>query len=271
MISTNSLQPVFEYLLAGGAIVISIAISWVTFKTNSFHVLGLRVWRLAMGSDAASDGRIRASLEEQTSLSQFAFMYGLKPTSIKDAHAILDWVKAHDINLVTLGRAGRYFDIRQLTIDVKKLPGKARVFFVFLVSLLLLAFAMMSSLSLLIDRPILRFNESKTYFSLSQSSAKAYFKDAKKELSKTDCQSLNGNIDTGFSQEERGQLCALLNDKSANNFVAATLSGQRSAACFLFVVFIAGFFLVATQITAVKSAKNILNIIKKRGVEEAAG
>lgn len=271
MISTDSLQPVFEYLLAGGAIAIAIAISWVTFRTNSFHVLGLRVWRLAMGSDVASDERIRTSLEEQTSLSQFAFMYGLKPTSIKDAHAILDWVNTQGISLVMLGRAGRYFDIEQLSIDVKKLPGKAKTFLVFLVSLLLLAFAVMSSLSLLLDRPILRFNESKTYFSLSQYSARTYFKDAKKELSKADCQSPNGYLETGFSQEEAGQLCTLLNDKNANAFVAATLSGQRSAACILLIVFMAGFFLVAMQIRAVKTAETILKNLRTRGAEEATG
>ena len=80
-------------------------------------------------------------------------IYGLKPTFIKDAHAILDWVNAQGISLVILGRAGRYFDIEQ-QYRSEKITWKSQDR---LVSLLLLAFAVMSSLSLLLDRPILRF------------------------------------------------------------------------------------------------------------------
>lgn len=278
MISTHSLQPVFEYLLAGGAIAIGIAISVVTLRTNSFHVFGSRVWRLAMGADKATDEKIRQSLEAETNLSHFRFMFGLNPKSIRETHSIIDWSEKHHINLGALGKSRDYFNIQDLVIDEAKLPRRWRFNAMIVVSLLFVAFALMSSFASFFNRPVFQFDESKTYFSLSESSATSYFEGASKPLTKADCQKPVVGAEFGFTQSDAQLLCSFFEDKSAKGFVADILSGQRQVLIALALIFMGFFFWVAMRITAIKTAEAILASLKKaaslkqsRNEEEVAG
>jgi hypothetical protein len=278
MISTDSLQPVFEYLLAGGAIAIGAAIFAITLRTNSFHVLGSRVWRLAMGTDSAKDEKIRQCLEAETSLSHFRFMFGLNPKSIRETHSIIDWSEEHHINLVDLGRSRDYFNIQDLVMDEKKLPARWKFISLIIVSLLFMAFAFTTGFASLFNRPVFQFDESKTYFSLSESSATTYFEGASKALTKADCKKPVVGAEFGFTQPDAQLLCSFFEDKSAKHFVADILAGQRTVLIALALVFMGCFFWVAMRITAVKTAEGILAAVKEvtllkqsKSEEEVAG
>lgn len=278
MISTDSLRPVFEYLLAGGAIAIGVAIFVVTLRTNSFHVLGSRVWRLAMGADSAKDEKIRQCLEAETSLSHFRFMFGLNPKSIRETHSIIDWSEENHINLVALGKSRDYFNIQDLAMDENKLPARWKFISLIIVSLLFMAFAFTTSFAALFDRPVFQFDESKTYFSLSESTATTYFEGASKALTKADCQKPVVGAEFGFTQPDAQLLCSFFEDKSAKRYVADILTGQRQVLIALALIFMGLFFWVAMKITAIKVAETILASLKKaaslkqsHGEEEVAG
>lgn len=194
------------------------------------------------GKGGITDPTIKGYLGEQSSLMLFRFV-AVDAETNQDAHEMIQWSKAKNISLETVGRAGDYFDSKRRCIKEKKvryLKFDKRAFGI--VAVLLMVLMLPVLLTFATSRAILIFKVSGQWFLLGQDSAKTLFVGSSEEFDREQCtQPKLGDVGkTKFSQSDAASICKFWSEPKTTAYIEKTVQGQRSAGGWL--LFFLGLF-----------------------------
>ncbi len=216
---------------------------WILWRTQSRHVFIYRLWRLVHGSQEISDPEVSAYVNEQTSLMSFRFMSGVPVTTLGNAHQLIQWTKAHNIEMSNVALCGGYFDPDLRRIRLDKLPStlmqKARILFTALVFLTLIPCLSATQ----IDDALLQLKSTGQWFRMRSDEAHTLLPFGALPIRKVDCTSdVNVNASrTQFSSVEVRAVCELFGSSDISTFIQKTVNEQK----ILFTVLFCYFFIVA--------------------------
>ena len=107
----SSLSNFFQWTGGAASLIFAGGLAYVLFKTQSFHVLRVRVWRLIFGADEISDPVTKDFISQQSNLMAFRLFSGLPATSLEDAAELNAWSSLHGVSLQELSSISRFFDV----------------------------------------------------------------------------------------------------------------------------------------------------------------
>jgi hypothetical protein len=116
----SSLSNFFQLMGGSAPVIFALGLLYVLCKTQSFHVLRVRVWRLIFGADEISDPVTKDFISQQSNLMAFRLFSGLPATSLEDAAELKAWSSLHGVSLQELSSISRFFDVPTRSI---KLPN----------------------------------------------------------------------------------------------------------------------------------------------------
>lgn len=212
---------------------------WIIFRTRSWYILKYFLWRMFHGKGGITDPVIKGYLGEQSSLMLFRFV-AVDAETNRDAQDMIEWSKAKNISLETVGRSGDYFDSKKRCIDEKKarwLTFDRRAFTA--VSIIFMVLMLPVLLSFATSRAILAFKVSNQWFLLGQDSAKTLFVRGSEEFDRHQCAipRLGDVTKSGFTEGDAASICKFWSDPNISVYVEKTLHQQRVAGGWLLLVF----------------------------------
>ena len=101
------------------ALLFAAGLLYVMIRTQSLHVLRVRIWQLIFGKEGVTDPIAKNFIEQQSSLMAFRLFSNLSVVSLEELKQLQDWAKSRDISLLQLSGIARFFDISTRSI---KLP-----------------------------------------------------------------------------------------------------------------------------------------------------
>lgn len=115
----SEIKDIVQWIGGFSAALFIFCLFYVLVKTQSFHVLRWRIWRLVVGDKEPNDPLTKAYIDEQSSLMAFRLFSKLQVRTLDEIGALQDWAKARGIGLHELSGIARFFNIADRCI---KLP-----------------------------------------------------------------------------------------------------------------------------------------------------
>ncbi len=215
-------------LIAAGIAVVFI---WIIWRTESWHMVRRRLWSLVHGKEELSDEATRNYVNQQTSLAAFNVFAGVPVRTLRDAHQLMEWCKARDVDLGELRMCGDYFDPETRHVNDRWLPpvwfGKAMR--VFALCIVLIGVIVMQAITV---PAFLSLRETGTDFLATGTELRPVWPlppFAAPSLRVADCKRpVEGEVRrTGFSAHDIGIMCTFLGKPDFVKYVRDTLFGQR--------------------------------------------
>lgn len=115
---------------AAGTLLVAVAAGLlVIFRTNSLHVLRIRVWHLVMGKRDCRDEDVARAIRDRDDLVQFRHFLGLQARTVAQAAAIAKWARDNNEEPHDIYECGELFDLEACELKKDKVPGTGRRFF----------------------------------------------------------------------------------------------------------------------------------------------
>src|SRR5262249_48343261 len=156
-------------VLASLLILAVLVLIWI--RTRSLHLPLHRLWQIVFGSQDVADEQIRRALEEERSLMQFRFMFGIQVKTIAACWRLLDWARQQNVELGAVAACGQYFD----HVDCKvreKLPSCGKRLIVRIVGVGVLLAASGAGGLIQANSVLVTFKASNRHFLLTSTSAR---------------------------------------------------------------------------------------------------
>jgi len=93
------------------ALTFSGCMGYVLWRTQSFHVLRMLMWRLIWGKDPVLDPITQEFIDQQTSLMAFRLFSGLRVSSTDEIGQLKAWANVRGLNLQQLSYIANFFDV----------------------------------------------------------------------------------------------------------------------------------------------------------------
>jgi hypothetical protein len=257
----SSLSNFFKWMGGAASFIFAGGLAYVLFKTQSLHVLRVRVWRLIFGADEISDPVTKDFISQQSNLMAFRLFSGLPATSLEEAAELKAWSSLHGVSLQELSRISRFFDVSSRCI---KLP-KPRLYSV-LNKLALLGCAVMVALCLsmtLEQRVNIGVKSTGHWYWMDRNHAAAHWwegADASENVfSQSQCESSKKSPLANFELHDQEVLCDLWQQEATSQQLHSLLKAQRFLLIYFFFVFafLMGWRIVReTQLRAVKQIES---------------
>lgn len=205
-------------------------LAWFWWRTGSIRSVLDRVWHLLAGSTDVNDPILKEVLVNSRDLERFRFTYRIKVDSLDDVHKLHAWSQQHRVDIATLAKAREWVDVTRS--DLIKDPPSAYIRRrLWLTGLLLVVVYGLGAL-LLPSGALLQMKASGTYFRLQESSLQhpLWFW----SVASSDCKTSVDAVvrKTGFTKEEAGLMCGMLQGDDAKSLIEENQADQR----WLFVV-----------------------------------
>lgn len=242
MIDLQQTSTIVDFALKLGAPVIAISVVLVGLliwqRTRSTHVLWTRVWGIFNGKKECAIPFVKEILDEQHALMQFRFTTGIQARTLEQVRGVRSWSRANNEGIDEIAACGSNFDCGRPGLKAGlKLPGPAaHVLYVLITSVVATA-AVLGAAATLIDQPILRFNESGTWFTVNATRAKPLFGGTGFLLKDCAAQGTRTDDKLGFNIVEVKDICSGMSSTATREFLADSVIGQRIAFGILFLYF----------------------------------
>lgn len=246
LVQSPLLQPLVA-LLGGGALVV-----FFWWRAGSIRSVLDRVWHLLAGSTDVNDPTLKEMLVNSRDLDRFRFTYQIPVESLDDVRKLHAWSQQHRLDVAELSKAREWVDVTQP--DLIKEPAKFYINWrVWLATALLLTVYLLGAL-LLPSGALLHMKASGTYFRLQESSLQHPL--WLWSVASSECKTSVDAVvrETGFTKEETGLMCGMLQGDGAKSLIEENQATQR----WLFVVTLIplGFWFFSTtwQLGAARAA-----------------
>ena len=102
----TSLQGIFGWLGLKGAaaasgVMLLLAIAHACLRTQSTHLLFVRLWSFLHGRAKPTADVISSFIEERNSLMRFRFVTGIGCSTARQAEKLINWVRDEDVDIPT--------------------------------------------------------------------------------------------------------------------------------------------------------------------------
>ncbi|MDQ7746335.1 DUF6216 family protein [Hydrogenophaga pseudoflava] len=227
-------------------------VAWFWWRTGSIRSVLDRVWHLLAGSTDVNDPILKEVLVNSRDLERFRFTYRIKVDSLDHVHKLHAWSQQHRLDIATVSKAREWVDVTRS--DLIKEPPSAFIRRRGWLAGLLLATVYGLGALLLPSGALLRMKASGTYFRLQESSLQHPL--WLWSVASSDCKTSVDAVvrKTGFTKEETGLMCGMLQGDGAKSLIEENQATQR----WLFVVALIplGFWFFSTtwQLGAARAA-----------------
>jgi hypothetical protein len=260
----NSLVSHAGELVTAAVFATVFAFSWIIYRSSSWHILKLRLWRLAHGKGEIDDPQLRCGIDSLTNLTAFRFHF-YDVSTWPEAKAVMDWADSHDLDLGTIQACGSYFEAKTCTVKTP-LVRQSRAQTAWKLGILGLALLMVVVVEAgLVPRAYVTFDDTGQWVVLGKSEAKLLFHRGAK-LSNDDCLRSPAELnETGLNAAQISALCTFFNKSTSARFVEDNIIVQRGIAGIMALLLgyaIACGRLALRRIDAVWS---LLDLLKKEG------
>lgn len=151
---------------------------------------------------------VRDYLDNHTSALQLRFVTGIAVRTEKHARCLVQWADRNDESLLDAGRCGPHFDAEIPALKQRSKRVKNRMIVLLGVAAMLIAVAAFVATTFIAEnRVILQLNATKTWFTLSEKSAKPFFGGSTLEFAKCNRNYPDLYQPKGFTLSEITILC----------------------------------------------------------------
>lgn len=219
------------------------------------------IWRMLFGKKNIEVPEISKFVEARDHLVTFRFLSGIPARTIAQAKNLLQWSSIHDEDLSDIKGCGIYFDIENCRLREEKIPGTASHIGSLLIAVLAAILFLISSFGTVLDRAILQFKDSKTWLTLSATTAVPL--SGKGHVTLETCTRPVESSFTSFSKEETAYICKKLNDPELRGYVKQMVFEQRVFAVTWAFCFGIGTLMFWSAFRQIESAKNMKKRLSK--------
>ena len=250
--------------VTAAAIATALAFSWIIYRSSSWHILKLRLWRLAHGKGEINDPQLKSGIDSLTNLTAFRFHF-YKVANWSEAKLIMEWAENHGFDLGTLHACGNYFEPKTRALKIPSLPLR-RAWIARGLSLMVLTLVMTAVVTLgLIPRAFVTFNNTGQWVALGKSEAKLMFHEGAMKLSKDNCSNPPADLkNTYFNAEQVSTLCTFFSKTTSARFVDDNIRLQRTAAGFITVVLCYFFACIHLAWMHINAAWSLQDLLKEK-------
>lgn len=252
-------------VVAFGPFLIAAAIvgvfGWVLWRTESWHMLRRRLWLLVHGKEEIADTDIRTYVNDQTSLAAFQVFAGVPVRTLSEAHTLMEWCRARDVELGVLRLCGCYFDHHARRVKTRWLPpiwaGKA----VGVSALCVFYFALMAVYAAISMPSALSVKETgQSFFATETGIRKTWPSFSAATLAAEDCGKPTADeaARTGFSERDIVIMCGVLKDPEFAAFVQRNARRQAVGLVFIAMVLVLGAYAIGLYALRVLNARRLL-------------
>lgn len=101
---------------------IIVGLSYLCYRAESLHHIRLRLIRIFVSRRDLTNEKVNQQILDESSLLAFRFSTGVKAETLADAESVISFALSKNIPLSLIGRAGRAFNIPELSIREKLVP-----------------------------------------------------------------------------------------------------------------------------------------------------
>lgn len=253
-------QGLISYLPLGLPLGFAALFVWVVWRTESWHLLRRRIWHVTHGKGEITDPRIRSFVEEQTNLAAFRIFAGPAVGSLNDAHTLMDWCSARNVDLGSLRMCGDHFDwkVRRVKTGERYLKWVGGIWGACTVVLLISGLLSLQLIS--VSQVLLSVKASGQVFLASDSAVRAVWPPFYgPTLTAHDCDNLQAASERmRFTQEDTRVMCKLLLAAEFEDYVRKALREQRAGLVFMGISLLTAMYFIGLWALRCASALKLL-------------
>ncbi|WP_194945168.1 DUF6216 family protein [Limnohabitans sp. DM1] len=227
------------YLLLGCIVVVLL---YVSIKTQSLHIVKIRLWQWIFGHDRITDPTVKTFVEQQSNLMAFRLFSHLQVSSLQELHQLETWATHRGINLSELSRIHHFFDIPGRCI--KRVASSAWYLRMnFIAAVLATAFGLIFLMISTEHRANIRVNATDNWYWIDERAAYASQYNwaivfaGTETLTSEQCTAEPFKAQEGLTPVDRDVLCSTWQNKAAASQIQSLIVGQRLLALYFLTIF----------------------------------
>lgn len=225
------------------AVIFAGAFIYVLYKTQSFHLLRLRIWQRVVGRDPITDPAVKALVEQESDLMAFRLFLHLPANSLDEVHQLKTWAQSRGLGLQQLSRIAPFFNVPNRCIKEIKYPkvDKWLSLCAFLVAALLTVVCLFAGME---QRVNLVLNVTGHWYWVDAHSAHASWYNkplvpyGSIMFDSKQCAISNKKPQGEITVADQDVLCGIWQDKDASEQIQSLLNEQRFLTFFFLFVFV---------------------------------
>lgn len=197
-------------------------------RTQSLHVVVIRLWRIVLGRMAVADPEIGEFITKRSDLMAFRHVSGIPARTHGQSKRLIRWAEGHDEDLSTIRRCGNLFDLETCQLRDKDIPPGWIQPLIFLFFSAMVMSLMVAGFGMATTKGMYQFRGSGTWFLLSKDSAVALSPLKQGRIVAEMCVDRpSPEAMPPFSIEETNILCQAFDTSEVENKIKKTLAEQR--------------------------------------------
>lgn len=106
----SSLKTLLNWIGGSAALFFALGLMYVIYKTESLHMLRLRLWHWLFGRVPVIDSEVKSLIGQQSDLMAFRLFSGLRVNTLDEIHQLKIWSQSKGISLSQLSEITPFFD-----------------------------------------------------------------------------------------------------------------------------------------------------------------
>lgn len=248
------------YLPLGLPIGITALFIWVIWRTESWHLLRRRIWQVTHGRGDITDAGIRKFVEEQTNLAAFRIFVGPSVNRLQDAHKLMEWCQARNVDLGALRMCGDHFDAESRRVKTGDQYLSLARYFWGINAIFFLLTGLISLYLIVAPHVLLSIKASGQHFLASETSIRvAWPLVGGQKMSVKDCERPTDAAERlQFSNEDVAILCDLIGAPKYKAYIGDALRTQRMSLFGLGIILLGAMYFCAVGFLQSACARKLL-------------